>query len=136
MKNPQTTPTNAQLLIQYNKIDTKARRIILEGINEYIIPHLHGKRTENDMWTTILALYQGFNDAKKLALKNRPRSIQMSKGEPIITCLYKLTQVRDERAGVGKTIADKDLVSLALLGLHKSWENFQDAVSGRENLPN
>lgn len=32
------------------------------------------------------------------------------------------------------TITDIDLVSLALLRLQKSWENFQDAVSGKENI--
>jgi len=112
------------------------RGIILEGVKEHIMPHLHGKATTNDMWRTILALYQGSSDAEKLSLKDKLRNIQMSKGEPIIMYLSKFTQVWDQLVGVGDTIADKDLVSLALMGLHKSWENFQDIVSGKENLPN
>lgn len=55
----------------------------------------------------------------------------MSKGEPIITYLSKFTQVQDKLTGVGETIVEKYLMSLALLGLHKSWENFQDEISSR-----
>lgn len=68
-------------------------------------------------------------------MKEMLRSIQMSKGEPIITYLSKFTHIRDELARVGDTVADSDLMSLALLGLHKSWENFQDAVTSKENIP-
>eukprot|EP00253_Pinus_taeda_P023084 PITA_23084 len=37
--------------------------------------------------------------------------------------------------GVGVTVDDEDLVSLALLGLPKSWHSYQDSVNGREKLP-
>lgn len=33
-------------------------------------------------------------------------------------------------------VAEDDLASLALLGLPKSWHNYQDFVNGREKLPN
>ena len=36
---------------------------------------------------------------------------------------------------MGVTVDDKDLVSLALLGLQKSWHSYQDSVNGREKLP-
>jgi len=35
---------------------------------------------------------------------------------------------------VGVTVDDEDLVSLALLGLPKSWHSYQDSVNGREKL--
>lgn len=59
----------------------------------------------------------------------------MSKGEPIITYLSNFTQVQDELGGVGMTVADNDHVILALLGLHKPWENFQDVVSVKGIFP-
>ena len=52
------------------------------------------------------------------------------------TYLAKFTQCRDELGSVGVTIADDSLVSLALLGLPKSWHSYQDSVNGREKLPN
>jgi len=47
----------------------------------------------------------------------------------------KFTQCRDELGSVGVTVNDEDLVSLALLGLLKSWHSYQDSINGREKLP-
>ena len=43
--------------------------------------------------------------------------------------------MRDELGGVGETVPPAELVSLSLLGLHKSWHSFQDVVNGRDKLP-
>ena len=59
----------------------------------------------------------------------------MEKGDTISTYLNKLTTCRDELGSVGITIADDDMVSLALLGLPKSWNSYQDSVNVREKLP-
>ena len=49
--------------------------------------------------------------------------------------LNKLTSCRDELGIVGIMTSDDDMVSLALLGLPKSWHSYQDLVNGREKLP-
>jgi len=49
--------------------------------------------------------------------------------------LMRFTQCRDELGSVGVTVDDEDLVSLALLGLPKSWHSYQDSINGREKLP-
>ena len=36
---------------------------------------------------------------------------------------------------MGFTVDEKDLVSLALPGLSKSWHSYGDSVNGREKLP-
>ena len=36
---------------------------------------------------------------------------------------------------MGIIVDDDDLVSLALLGLSKSWHSYQDSANGREKLP-
>lgn len=81
-------------------------------------------------------LYQGSSEAKKRMLKDKLREIWIGKSEPIISYLTKFTQVKDKLASMRETVPEADMVSLALLGLHKSWDDFQDAVSGREKLPN
>ena len=81
-------------------------------------------------------LYQNSSDQRKLTLKDKLRRIKMEKGNTNSTHLNKLTTCRDELGSVGITTVDDDMVSLALLGLQKSWNNYQDAVNGREKLPN
>ena len=96
-------PQDPQRLAQHTKNDTKARRIILEGVRDHIIPHLNEKTTMYEMFKfkVIFNLFQASTDVTKLALKEKLRSKQMSKDEPIITYLSKFTQVQDELGGVG-----------------------------------
>jgi len=60
----------------------------------------------------------------------------MQKNDYIQQYLSKFTQYRDELAGVGVTVSNDDLVSLTLLGLPKSWDNYQDSFNGMKKLPN
>ena len=80
-------------------------------------------------------LFQSSSDHRKLALKNKLRKIKMEKCDTIPKYLTKIVQCRNELGSVGITVADDELVSLALLGLPKSWHSYQDSVNGREKLP-
>jgi hypothetical protein len=79
-------------------------------------------------------LFQNSSDHRKLALKEKLRKIKMEKGDTILKYLTKFVQCRDELGSVGITIATDDFVSLALLGLPKSWHSYQASVNGREKL--
>ena len=59
----------------------------------------------------------------------------MEKGNSMQKYLTKFVQFRDELGSVGINVVDDDLVSLALLGLPKSWHSYQDSINGREKLP-
>ena len=59
----------------------------------------------------------------------------MEKGDNIPKYLMEFFQCWDEIWSVGITIANDDLVSLALLGLPKSWHSYEEYVNGRENFP-
>eukprot|EP00253_Pinus_taeda_P029161 PITA_29161 len=87
------------------------------------------------MWKTLKDLYQNNSDQRKLMLNDKLRRIKMEKGDSISTYLNKLTNSRDEHGSVGITIFDDHMVSLALLGLLKSWNSYLDSVNGREKLP-
>jgi len=55
----------------------------------------------------------------------------MEKGETIPKYLTKFTQCCDELGSVGIIVFEDDKVSLALLGLLKSWHSYQDSVNGQ-----
>ena len=58
----------------------------------------------------------------------------MQKGDTIPKYLMKFVQCRDELGIVGITVADDDLVILALLGLSKSWHNYEDSINEQEKF--
>ena len=110
------------------------RRILLEGVIDHISSRLHGEATPFSIWKALVDIFQSSNDHRKLVLKDKLRKIKMEKGDNIPKYLTKFVQCRDELGSVGIMVADDDLVSLALLGLPKSWHSYQDSINGREKL--
>ena len=62
---------------------------------------------------------------RKMALKSKLRKIKMEKDNTILKYLTKFIHCQDEFGSVGITVADDDLVNLALLGLPKSWHSYK-----------
>jgi hypothetical protein len=104
------------------KKDVKARRIIVDGVKDHIIPHLSGKETAKEMWDAQVNLYQSDNQSRKMLLREKLRSMKMAKGELVVTYLTKFTQIRDEMEVVGEAMDKTELVRKALNGITKQWE--------------
>ena len=132
---PKPTSMDAALLDAWQKKVAKMRRILLEGVRHHIVSSLYGKATPFLMWKALTDLFQSRNDHRKLALKDKLRMIKMEKADNIPKYLTKFFQCRDELGSVGIMVSDDDLVSLALLGLPKSWHSYQEFVNGWEKLP-
>ena len=106
----------------------------MEGVKEHIVSSLHGKATPFLMWKALTDFFQSRSDQRKLALKDKLRKIKMEKGDSIPKYLTKFVHCKDELGRVGVTVDDEDLVSLALLGLLKSWNSYEDSINGWEKL--
>ena len=133
-KIPKPTSSDAAVLDTWQKKIEKCRRILLEGVKDHIVSSLHGEASPFLMWKALTDLFQSKSDQRKLALKDRLRNIKMEKGDSMPKYLMKFIQCKDELGSVGVTVDDEELVSLALLGLLKSWHSYQDSVNAREKL--
>jgi hypothetical protein len=131
---PKPNATDTANFDAWKKEVAKARRILLEGVRDHIVSSLHGKTTPYAMWKVLTDLFQNSSDHRKLVLKDKLRKIKMERGDTIPKYLMKFVQCRDELGSVGIAVPVNDLVSLALLGLRKSWHSYQDSVNGREKL--
>jgi 2-phosphoglycerate kinase len=99
--------------------EARAQRIILDGVRDYLIPHLAKKLTAKEMWDALTNLYKNKNENRKMALRNKLHSTTMSKGESVASYLTGLRQVKDELAVVGEIIPDSKLVRIAPKGFTK-----------------
>ena len=76
------------------------------------------------MWKALTNLFQNRSDHMKLELKEKLTKIKMEKGDTIPKYLTKFTQCQYELRSVSVTVAEDDMLSLALLYLPKSWHNY------------
>ena len=131
---PKPGSSDAALLDAWKNKTAKTRRILLEGVKDHIVSRLHRKSTPFLMWKALTDLFQCISDQRKLALKDKLRKIKMEKGDNIPKYLTKFFHCKDKLGSVGVTFDDEYLVSLALLGLPKSWHSYEDFANGREKL--
>ena len=113
-------PTDATQLAAYKKKCTKAKRLILDGVKDHVIPHVRGKDHGFEVWEALTNLYQSSNENRKMALRDKMKAIKMKGSESVVTYLSRYTNVRDELAAIGETGAETELVRTALHGFLKS----------------
>jgi hypothetical protein len=108
----------------------------MDTIKDHLIPHISEKKTANEMFDALVSLYQSENKNRKMILRNKPKSIEMTRSDSITSYLMKVTQIRDQFATVGEKVADVELVNMALNGFPTSWEPFVKGICAHENIPN
>jgi len=103
---PITIPvaTDATTLAAFNKKNIKEKRIMLDAVKYHVIPHIYAKKRAHEMWTTLTNLYQGSNENRKMVLREKLKSIKMTKSETMTCYLSRITQVRDELVAIGEVI--------------------------------
>jgi hypothetical protein len=91
---PKPDDADATNLDAWKKKVAKARRMLLEGVQDHIVSNLHGKATPYEMWKTLMDLFQNSSDHRKLVLKDKLRKIKMEKGNSIPKYLMNFVNVR------------------------------------------
>jgi len=68
---PKLAVYDAKDLAKWKKSVAKARRIILEGVQNHIVSNINGKETPYAMWQALTNLFQNSSDHRKLTLKDK-----------------------------------------------------------------
>ena len=100
-------PTNPTYL---TKEDAKARRIILYGVNDHIVPHIIDLDTMKKVWDVILNMYKNAPTNKKLIIMEKLRNTRMNDGEDIVSYLTRLRLIIYELVVVGNKLDDCKLI--------------------------
>ena len=97
-----TLPTNPRYLVSHKLKDVKTKRIILDTINDNLIPHIVEKNSSRNMWEDLTSLYQSSNHNRKMTLKEELRSTKISKTDTVASYLIRVTYVHDKLAHLGR----------------------------------
>jgi len=71
--------TNPQQLAIHKKKEVKAKWMIMDTIKNHLIPHVSRKKIAKEMFNALVGLYQSENINRKMILRNKLRSIEMTK---------------------------------------------------------
>jgi hypothetical protein len=129
-------PTTNPIALDLHELkETKAQRIILDGVKDPLIPHLAENKTTYDMWEALKNLYEAKNANQKMALMDKLHDTEMNKGEGVASYLTWIAQVKDKLVAVGEVISEPKLGRIALKGFTKEWDVFVKCVVGWKNFP-
>jgi hypothetical protein len=87
-----TPPTDLAALEAHNKKEIKAERVLLDSVKDHLIPHLSKKKTTKEMFDALVSLFQSKNMNRKMVLRNKLRSMQMSRSDNVTSYLMRITQ--------------------------------------------
>jgi hypothetical protein len=76
------------------------------------------------MFDALVGLFQSTNMNRKMVLRNKLISLQMSRSDNVTNYFMWIIQVCDQLAAIGEKTEDAELLNVALNGLPKSWEPF------------
>ena len=136
IENVVAVPVDANALQKLNKNQARAKRLIMDGVKDHVVPHIVEKKTTNEVWTTLTTLCQGSSVQCKMYLENQMRMFQMHKGEEIDLLLPRLQTIWDQLISLGSTTNEGLLVRTTLNVVTDEWETFVQSILGRAQLPN
>jgi hypothetical protein len=76
-----TIPTDAKDKELHYALETRAQRILLDGVKDHLVPNIGEKQTTHEMWSHLKGLFEAKHESKIMALKERLQHTKMSKGE-------------------------------------------------------
>ena len=82
-----TKPIDKDELEEFEALEARAQRVILDGVKDRLIPHLAEKKTAKDMWDTLNQLFEAKNENRKMALKVKLHNVRMNKDEGVASYL-------------------------------------------------
>jgi hypothetical protein len=72
---------------------------------------------------------------RKMVLRNKLRSVQMSRSDNVTSYFMRITQVHDQLATIGEKLDDIELVNVALNGFPSLGNHLSRESCAREKLP-
>ena len=84
-------PIDLVALVVHEKKEIKVERVILDSVKDHIIPHLSEKKATKEMFDSLVGLFQSTNMNKKMVLRNKLRSMQVSRFDNVTNYFMRVT---------------------------------------------
>jgi hypothetical protein len=83
-------PTNTQDLVVHQK-EIKYERVILDSMKDHLIPHLSENNMDKEIFYALVGLFHSTNMNRNMVLRNKIRSVQMSRSNNFTSYFTRIT---------------------------------------------
>ena len=70
-ENVLAVPADSDPLKKFKENQARAKPLIMDVVKDHVVPHIVGKNTANEMWTTLETMYQGGFVQREMLLENQ-----------------------------------------------------------------
>jgi len=92
----------------------------MDFVKNHLVPHVADKKSAKEMFKALVDFFQSDNLNMNMTLKNKLKSIHMSRYDNVTSYFMRITQTCDHVASMGKKVDDVELVNMALNGFTKT----------------
>jgi len=103
-------PSEDQALSKYMEMDLKAQKILNESIKDPLISYVAELETSKGIYDKLGELFSKSTIEKIISLRSDLHRLKVSKGEGILSCLSKASQIKGQLQDQGEIVSDNKMV--------------------------
>jgi hypothetical protein len=126
-------PADAAAKEKHQKDIVKVKIIIVDSIEDHLIPQVASKKTPKEMFDALTRLYEGRNINRKMNLRTQLKNTRMQKGETIQGYFSIISQFKEQLEAIEDTIDEDELMMTTLNGLTRPWDAFIQTICARKD---
>jgi hypothetical protein len=125
-------PQNVAAMEKFKDVDINAMSIIVDSIKYHLIPYISHLDSSKKMYDALTNLFSVRNIGQVMSLKNELRDMKMNDDDNITSYFVRISQLRDQLQAIEEITSKKELVSIVLNGLPKTWDAFSTSMNTRK----
>ena len=102
--------------------DEKALAQLSLHVKDHYLHMLSKAKTAAEAWQKLETVYQAKSTARQLHLKRELNSLRKEPHEPLVQCVNRATDMRDQLLAAGHTVEDQELIMCILAGLPREFD--------------
>ena len=120
---------------KFKDSDINAMSIIVESIKFHLIPYISHIDSSKKMYDSLTNLFSVKNIGQIMSLKNDLCDMKMNDDDNTTSYFVRISQLRDQLQAVEEIVSKKELVSIVLNGIPKTWDAFAANMNTRKEYP-
>jgi hypothetical protein len=125
---------DAKALADFKQKSEKALATLCLTLADDQLVHVYACKTAKDAMERLTAIYDSKTQASKLIIRRELMQSKMVEGGDVHKHISNIKQLASKLRGLGEEINDKDIMTVLLISLPKSWETLVTTVSLKEDI--